>query len=143
MQLPVARGMIASRHVPPVSTAEPERGPKMVPDRQVQETIARCVSIVIYYRNGEQTAKAKALMVAEVQAIAAGVTEMGAEQGLILHGVEAELVARYGPQVAAQGPCRVRQGVHIARPSACDRLRRHHSRRQGHRNGLAVRDQAG
>jgi hypothetical protein len=94
--------MIASRRVQPVSMAEPERGPKMVPDRQVQETIARCVGIVVYHRNGDKTVKTKAPMVAEVQAVAARVTEMGVEQGRILRGVEAELVARYGPLVAAR-----------------------------------------
>src|SRR5262245_4982190 len=81
---------------------EPEGGPKMVPDRQVQETIARCVGIIVYHRNGETTAKAKALMVAEVQAVAASVHEMGWEPGRIVRGVEVELVARYGPQVGAR-----------------------------------------
>ena len=77
----------------------------MVPtERQLQETVARCVSIMVYFHNDpERTPKTKERMVAEVQVVAGWVAEMGLKPGqtdeLILRPVEAELFARYGHEL--------------------------------------------
>ena len=75
----------------------------MATERQIQETIARCVSIVVFFHNSQKTPKMRTMMVAEVQAVAGSVEELGmcgmATDEQILLPVESELVARYGPAV--------------------------------------------
>ncbi len=76
---------------------------RMATERQLQETIARCVSIVVFFHNSQKTPKMRSMMVAEVQTVAAGVEELGmcgmATDEQILFSVESELIARYGPVV--------------------------------------------
>ena len=75
----------------------------MATERQIQETIARCVSIVVFFHNSPKTLKMRTMMVAEVQAVARSVEELGmggmATDERILLPVEAELIARYGQEV--------------------------------------------
>ena len=72
-------------------------------DRQIQETIARCVSTMVYFHNAERTPRSEDLMAAEVQVVAGWVEEMalGPREAdeLLLRPVEAELVQRYGPEL--------------------------------------------
>ncbi len=75
----------------------------MATERQIQETIARCVSIVVFFHNSQKTPKMKSMMVAEVRTIAGWAEELGmcgmAADEQILFPVELELIARYGPVV--------------------------------------------
>ena len=107
----------------------------MATERQIQETIARCVSIVVFFHNSQKSPKMRSMMVAEVQAIAGWVEELGlcgmATDEQILVPVEWELVARYGPVAGRRAQRRVRQGVQglgRARPVACHGMKRHGGR---------------
>ncbi len=75
----------------------------MATERQIQETIARCVSIVVFFHNSRKTPKMRTMMVAEVQAVARSAEELGmggtATDERILLPVESELLARYGAVV--------------------------------------------
>ena len=74
-------------------------------ERQIQETIARCVSIMVYFHNEERTPKVKAMMIAEVQTVVGFVGELGLGLGSreveerIVIPVEGELLTRYGHEV--------------------------------------------
>src|SRR4051812_42543057 len=73
-------------------------------ERQVQETIAQCVGIGVFYHNlGGLTTKTRAMMLAEFRTVAAKVKELGlgpkATGERLLGPVEAELIARYGIEV--------------------------------------------
>jgi len=69
-------------------------------ERQIQETVARCVGIMVSFHNAARTPQAQELMTAEIRIMADSVAEwsMGVAEvdGLILRPVEAELHARYG-----------------------------------------------
>ena len=75
----------------------------MATEREIQETIARCVSIVVFFQNSQKTSKMKGMMAAEVKAIAGWLEEAGLcgvvidEQ--ILFPVGSELLIRYGPVI--------------------------------------------
>ena len=75
----------------------------MATERQVQETIARCISTMVFYHNSERSRKTEDRMIAEVQVIAGFVEELGFERGeaeeRIIRPVELELIARYGYEV--------------------------------------------
>jgi hypothetical protein len=75
----------------------------MVTERQVQETVARCVSSLDSYVNRGKTWQARGVLDAEAQGIARLVTRWGlgrqAAGELLLRPLEAELVARHGPSV--------------------------------------------
>ena len=75
----------------------------MATERQIQELIARCVSIVVFFHNSPKTSKMRTMMVAEVQAVARSAEELGmgdrAKDERILLSVESELLARYGQEV--------------------------------------------
>ncbi len=75
----------------------------MTTERQIQETIARCVSIVVFFHNSQKSPKMRSMMVAEVQTVARWAEELGmcdraADEQIVL-SVESELLARYGPVV--------------------------------------------
>lgn len=74
----------------------------MLTERQIQETVATCVALGVYYHSGRRTAKAKALMVTEMRAVARRVRESGLggkdTDERILRPVEAGLIVRYGPE---------------------------------------------
>jgi hypothetical protein len=82
----------------------------MTTERQVQETIARCVSAMVYYHNRGRYRENEDRMIAEVQLAAGFVEELGLSRvgadRRIIRPVEAELIARYGyevgPRLAAQ-----------------------------------------
>ncbi len=67
----------------------------MATDRQLQKVVARCVSIMVFYHNDEKTPKARATMVAEVQAVVGFTRELGLGgkevDECIVSPVEAEL----------------------------------------------------
>jgi hypothetical protein len=75
----------------------------MVTDRQIRETVARCVSAMVSYHDNERGQEPTDRMTAEVLVIAGWVEEMGlgAERTdrLILRPVGVELIGRYGPEV--------------------------------------------
>jgi len=72
-------------------------------ERQIQETVARCVGIMVYFHNAARTPQAKELMTAEIRFMADSVAEwcMGEAKAdrLIFRPVEAELHARYGHEL--------------------------------------------
>ena len=72
-------------------------------ERQLRETIARCVSCMVFHHNVRKTPKGKAQTVAELGAIADMVRDIELRAGevndRILGPVEAELVTRYGREV--------------------------------------------
>jgi hypothetical protein len=74
----------------------------MATERQIQETIARCVSCMDFYVNSYETRWSRAVMSAEIQTVASLVTQWGwssqATDDSILGPVQAELIARYGPE---------------------------------------------
>jgi hypothetical protein len=82
----------------------------MATERQIQETIARCVSAMAYYHDSERSPKSDEHMIAEVQVIAGFVKELGfSESGVawrIIRTVESDLIDRYGyevgPRLSAQ-----------------------------------------
>jgi hypothetical protein len=75
----------------------------MATERQVQETIARCVALMVFHHNCERSQEARDRMIAEVQIIAGFVEELGfSRSGVdwrIMRPIEAELLARYGHEV--------------------------------------------
>jgi hypothetical protein len=78
----------------------PVREIAMVTERQVEETVARCVSCMVFYVNSGKTRQSKGLMTAEIQAAARLVAQWGligkTAEDSFLRPVDAELVARYG-----------------------------------------------
>ncbi|WP_406695856.1 hypothetical protein V5E97_33150 [Singulisphaera sp. Ch08] len=71
----------------------------MATEREIQETIARCVSIMVYYHNCGKTAHTKEQMTAEIGTVAQTVKGWASGNdpwGRILDSVNAELIARYG-----------------------------------------------
>jgi hypothetical protein len=71
----------------------------MSTERQIQETIDRSISLMVYFHNGNQAESAMDRMVAEIELLAAWVVEElhpPHNLDVIIGGVEAELVARYG-----------------------------------------------
>jgi hypothetical protein len=76
----------------------------MTTEVQVQETIARCVSIMVFYHNDHEASDATERMIAEVQLVAGWITEMelspGGTDWLIFGPLENELYARFGHEVA-------------------------------------------
>jgi hypothetical protein len=78
----------------------------LVTERQAQEIVARCISVLVAYHNGERTPEATAMMVVKVQAVAVWVDELGFSIGEtdehVLRPVEAELLARYGHEAGVR-----------------------------------------
>lgn len=72
-------------------------------ERQIEETVARCVGVMVYYHNAGRAPGAAGLMTAEVQSLAACFAEMGLKpseaEARVHRPVEAELAARYGPEL--------------------------------------------
>lgn len=75
----------------------------MSDERQLHEAIARCVAIMVFYKNGERTPDSPARMAAEIRAVAGQVTGMGWPEGeaewRVVRPVERELMARYGHEL--------------------------------------------
>lgn len=75
----------------------------MATEREIQETIARSVAIMVCFHNSEKTKRAGAMMVSEVQTVAGMVLELdlgvGETDDCILRPVEQELLMRYGHEV--------------------------------------------
>ena len=73
----------------------------MATERQIRETVARCVSCMVYYVNSGKTPQVKRVMTAELQETAPFITQWGVSDSAIddslLGPIEAGLVARYGP----------------------------------------------
>ncbi len=74
----------------------------MTTQRQIQEAIARCVSLLVFYHNGEKTTKTRGLLAAEIRDVGESVRglDFGDEtsgEG-ILRLVECELRDRYGTE---------------------------------------------
>jgi hypothetical protein len=78
------------------------RGFQMIPERQVEKTVARCVAGMVFYHNGGKTTRTQALLAAEVRAVAGLVSGWGVTGERILRPVRAELVARYGAEAGGR-----------------------------------------
>jgi len=78
----------------------------MPTENQVRETVAQCLDTMTRYYSGQRTRQSTVLMIAEVQAHAAWVAEMGLEPcevvDRVLRPVEAELTARYGCELGTR-----------------------------------------
>jgi hypothetical protein len=74
-------------------------------ERPIQETIARCVSIMVAYYNSGPNERATREMIADVRAVAEATKgfSLGIRQTVeqILHPVEAEIFARYGHELGS------------------------------------------
>jgi hypothetical protein len=79
--------------------------------RQARESVARCVAAMVRYHDDGRSWASHERMVAEVQAVAGFVEELGLTRGAVVAGifgpVEAELVGRFGPEPGARlvGEC--------------------------------------
>jgi len=84
----------------------------MLNERDLQETIARCVSIAVYYHGGDRTGQTSDRMTAEVRATALALGESGISaseaRGRVIEPVRLELLARFG---ASEGSRIVRDFV--------------------------------
>ena len=71
--------------------------------RLIEETVARCVSIMVYYLGSGRSTQSRGVMTNEVQSIARWATGLGlSSQAIherIVRPVKAELIARYGSEV--------------------------------------------
>ena len=78
----------------------------MASEREVQETIARCVAIAVYYHGAARTGETSDRMTSEVRANALRLGEMGVSatdaRSRIVEPVRQELVARFGPAEGAK-----------------------------------------
>jgi len=77
----------------------------MATNREIQETIARCVSIMVFYHNMGKTTHTKALMAAEIGVVAQSVKESMSQDDTwrrVLESVNVELIARYGPELGVR-----------------------------------------
>ena len=73
----------------------------MASERDVQEVVAHCVGIVVYYENITSTAKTRASRLSEIRAMGSRARDLGLGEDRILREVEVELLARYGPEVGS------------------------------------------
>jgi len=78
----------------------------MATERQVRETVERCVATMDRYHDNGPRLPTTMLMVAEVQIHAAWVLALGMRSGevvdRILRPVEARVLARYGPELGVR-----------------------------------------
>ena len=71
----------------------------MMTSREYQELVARCVSIVVFYRTSDQTSTTSARLSSEIHGVASAIDRMsppGEDPLRIERPVEGELLARYG-----------------------------------------------
>jgi len=76
----------------------------MTTQRQYQEAVARCVSIMVFYHNGERTSSSLRRMRSEVKDVAgtvAGMAQPDEDPYRVDLHVEGELVARYGQELGS------------------------------------------
>ncbi len=75
----------------------------MATAKQMRQTVDRCVNTMIRYHDAGRTRHTNLLMVAELQAHAAWVLDLGMDVAEtvenILHPVETELIRRYGHEL--------------------------------------------
>ncbi len=77
----------------------------MATDREVEEMIARCVGIMVFYRNCGKSTQSKTRMAAEIRAVASCVKEWHPAHGVVVHildSVKAEMIARYGHELGVR-----------------------------------------
>jgi hypothetical protein len=78
----------------------------MSDERRNQETVARCVAIMVNYYNSGPRERATREMMAEIRTVAEAVGKFSLPQGdvveNILRPVEAELVVRYGHELGTR-----------------------------------------
>jgi hypothetical protein len=78
----------------------------MTTEREVQETIARCVSALVCYYNGRRTQEETTTMAADIRSVADWVSGLGWAMGetdeRILRPVEKELLDRYGHELGVR-----------------------------------------
>jgi hypothetical protein len=77
----------------------------MATEREIQEMIARCVSIMVFYHNSGKTAHSEDQMAAEIGAVAHSVKQWPSGNdpcGRILDSVNAEMIVRYGSELGVR-----------------------------------------
>ena len=78
----------------------------MAIDSEIQEAIARCVSILVCYHNADRSRHTTLTMIAEARAVAAWTRELSLGPGetdeRILRPLEAEMIARYGHELGSR-----------------------------------------
>ncbi len=71
-------------------------------DRALQELAARCLDCMVFYQNARRTPKAKALMIAEVRAVAASLMPLIGGETMRVESLEAMvrdgLIVRFGEE---------------------------------------------
>lgn len=77
-----------------------DRGEPIRIDDRLQDATARCLAILLRYRNGERTDATRALMVAEIETVVGWLMELKLPPGTaeygVLRPVESYLLARFG-----------------------------------------------
>jgi hypothetical protein len=73
----------------------------MKTDREIQETVARCVAAIVYYHNCGRTTRAREVFEADVAGIRDRLRVEGAPGREVGPQVRAELLARYEPRLAS------------------------------------------
>jgi hypothetical protein len=74
----------------------------MTDERPLQEAIARCVSIMVFYKHSDRTPRSLGLMTAEIRTVARtveGMANSDVGELAVDRQVESELMARYGHEV--------------------------------------------
>lgn len=93
----------------------------MTDDRQVQEAIARCVLIMVFYHNNERTPDSADRMAAEIRGVAREVAGMGDEADrVVFRPIGIELMARCGPELR---PRVVSEFMSICQPGQAESAR--------------------
>jgi hypothetical protein len=70
-------------------------------DREIEETVARCVSVVVYYHNCGRSTRAREVFEADVAVIREWLRVAGATGQVVGSRIRAELLARYEPPLAS------------------------------------------
>jgi hypothetical protein len=77
----------------------------MAPDCEIEQVIARCVGIMVFYRNRGKTTESKAQMAAEIRAVARSVKRWHFDDDVIeriLDSVKTEMIARFGHELGVR-----------------------------------------
>jgi hypothetical protein len=78
----------------------------MPTERQIEETIARCIAIMVYYHNSATSRRANEAMAAEIEAVSAWILGVPLDPDeiarRILQPVEAGLIVRFGHEAGTR-----------------------------------------
>jgi len=94
----------------------------MPTERQEQETVARCVSIAVYYHGAARSGDSRTGMAQEVREAVDWMNELGVDGRRILGRLQEELVARYGPEEGGRMRAMFAQAIGRPHPRAPRRV---------------------